>query len=141
MNESASIIEQINKTHEGLFPHYIGMELSNVSKEGVTGSLFIKKNLCNAYEIAHGGVIMTFADTLGAIGAFLNLEKNQKTTTIESKTNFFRPAPLGETIQATARLVNRSKSLMMWTTEVRSKDEKLIAVISQSQMIIQPFKQ
>ena len=43
-----------------------------------------------------GGALMAFADSLGAICAFLNLPQRAATTTIESKTNFFRGVSSGE---------------------------------------------
>jgi uncharacterized protein (TIGR00369 family) len=50
----------------------------------------------------HGGAIMAFADTLGAIGAFLNLPEGALTTTIESKTNFIGAAKEGTLVLAEA---------------------------------------
>ena len=38
----------------------------------------------------HGGALMALADTLGAACAYLNLPPGASTTTLESKTNFFR---------------------------------------------------
>ena len=39
--------------------------------------------------------MMALADSLGAYATVLNLSGGRWTTTIESKTNFFAPAPVG----------------------------------------------
>ena len=54
--------------------------------------LTVREELCTAGEIIHGGAIMAFADTIGALGTIMNLREGQGTTTLESKTNFFSPA-------------------------------------------------
>ena len=46
----------------------------------------------------HGGAVMAFADTLGALGTLANLTDGGRTATIESKTNFISAAPVGSRI-------------------------------------------
>ena len=43
----------------------------------------------------HGGCLMALADSVGAMCAFLNLPEGAGTSTIESKTNFFRALTAG----------------------------------------------
>ena len=87
-------------------------------------------------DILHGGAIMSVADNLGAIGAFLNLPPNARTSTVESKTNFLKAAKLGETVTGVSRLVNKGRTLMLWQTELHDSQDRLIAVVSQSQIIL-----
>jgi acyl-coenzyme A thioesterase PaaI-like protein len=49
---------------------------------------------------------MAFADTLGAMGTIVNLPQGAGTTTIESKTNFVAPAPVGTRIVGEATQAN-----------------------------------
>ena len=79
---------------------------------------------------------MAFADTMGAICAFLNLPPNSRTTTIESKTNMIRPGRLGEALTAKSKLLNKGRTLMLLYTEVQNSQEQLVAVVIQTQMII-----
>ena len=82
--------------------------------------------------------IMAFADNLGAVCASLNLEPGTGTTTTESKTNFLRPAPLGEKVTATSRLLNKGRTLMLFQAELRDTRDRLIAIVSQSQIVLRP---
>ena len=43
----------------------------------------------------HGGFLMAFADTLGAMGTVMNMPEGAQTSTIESKTNFLSAAKTG----------------------------------------------
>ena len=54
---------------------------------------------------------MAFADSLGAIGAVLNLREGTRTTTLESKTNFLGSARVGETITGEATPLQRRPPL------------------------------
>ena len=73
-----------------MLPGYLGMQVIKATTEEIVGTVEIKKNLCTIGNVAHGGAIMAFADTMGAICAFLNMPPNSRTTTIESKTNLIR---------------------------------------------------
>jgi len=117
-------------------PGHLGMKFTAASPQEVAGELTVAEHLCTIGGILHGGAIMAFADTLGAVGAFLNLPAGARTSTVESKTNFLRPAPIGETVSGVSRLVHKGRTLMLWQTEIRDSRQRLIAVVSQSQIVI-----
>src|SRR5438045_6006834 len=48
------------------------------------------------------------SDALGAVGGVLNLAPGTHTTTLESKTNFFRGAPVGSTVDRKSTRLNSS---------------------------------
>jgi 1,4-dihydroxy-2-naphthoyl-CoA hydrolase len=79
---------------------------------------------------------MAFADTLGAIGAVMNLGEGQWTTTIESKTNFFRGAPVGSTITGESTPLHVGRRSSVWQTRITGAEGKLMALVTQSQMVL-----
>ena len=90
---------------------------------------------CTLGGIAHGGAIMSFADTLAAAAAFISLPAEARgTTTVESKTNFVASAPAGSTVIGRATLIHRGKKTQIWQTLVATEDEKLVALIVQTQI-------
>ena len=131
-----TIAEQIRESIRGLLPDHLGIVVDTVTTGEVVGHLTVATHLCTSGEILHGGTIMALADTLGAVGAFVNLPPGARTSTVESKTNFVRAARLGETVTATSRLINKGRTLMLWQTEVRNAEGKLIALVTQSQIIM-----
>ena len=131
-----AIVEQIQAAMAEQLPGHLGTVLDSATPDCVTGHLKIDEHHCTSGHIAHGGTVMALADTLGAVGAFLNLDPGQRTTTVESKTNFLAPTPMGDTLSAESRLVNRGRRLMLWQTELRRGDGRLVAVVSQSQMVL-----
>jgi uncharacterized protein (TIGR00369 family) len=135
------IIKMIQEVHSNLLPGYLGMQVIKATAEEVVGTLEIKENLCTIGEVAHGGAIMAFADTMGAICAFLNMPPNSRTTTIESKTNLIRPSKLGETLTARCKLLNKGRTLMLLYTEVQDSQGKLVAVVIQTQIVIRSHQE
>ena len=79
---------------------------------------------------------MAFADTLGAVGAVLNLGESQWTTTLESKTNFFRGAPVGSTVTGTATPLHVGRRSSVWQTWITDDAGRLMALVTQTQMVL-----
>src|ERR1051326_1750602 len=118
------------------FPRLIGVEITEAGRAAVRGRIVVKAELCTASHIMHGGAIMAFADTLGAIGAFLNLPEGALTTTLESKTNFIGSAKEGTTILAESTPLHIGRRSSVWTTKMTREDGKLVAVVTQTQMVL-----
>jgi 1,4-dihydroxy-2-naphthoyl-CoA hydrolase len=114
----------------------LGIEIVEASKTVVRGRLKVRPEICTSGHILHGGAIMAFADTLGATGAFLNLPDGAGTTTIESKTNFISGAKEGSTVTAESTPLHVGRRTSVWQTKIMREDGKLVAVVTQSQMVL-----
>ena len=132
MATTASIQEVLNP----LFPGLMGIQLMEVTPERVVATMEVRPDLCTTGKVLHGGAIMAFADTLGAVATIANLPKDTRTTTIESKTNFLRAAPEGSRITAECTAFHRGKTTMVWQTQIKTDTGKLCAVVTQTQLVI-----
>ena len=131
-----SAIAVIQELIKPLFPGLMGMQLTEVTPERIIASMEVRPELCTVGEILHGGALMAFADTLGGIATFVNLERGARTTTIESKTNFLGAMPVGTRIIGECTPLHRGKTTMVWQTRVKSENGKLCAVVIQTQMVL-----
>jgi uncharacterized protein (TIGR00369 family) len=129
-------VEALNAQFKNLLPGLLGLEISEAGPEKVVGRLTVRPELCTIGGILHGGAVMALADTLGAVGAFLNLPPNARTTTLESKTNFLGAAPVGSTVVAECTAVHLGKTTSVWQTSIRREDGKLLALVTQTQLVI-----
>ena len=120
----------------GLFSDLSGLTLVQAEPDRVVATLRVRPDLCTAGGILHGGAIMAFADTLGAVATVLNIPESAGTATIESKTNFFRPAPVETTVTGTTTPLNKGRRTQTWETRVTSAEGKLVAVVTQTQMVL-----
>jgi uncharacterized protein (TIGR00369 family) len=131
-----SAIAVIQEVIKPLFPGLMGMQLKEVNPERIIASMEVRPDLCTVGEILHGGALMAFADTLGGIATFVNLERGARTTTIESKTNFLGAMPVGTRVIGECIPLHRGKTTMVWQTRVTSENGKLCAVVIQTQMVL-----
>ena len=134
MNLSASIQERV----KGLLPDLLGIEFTDVTPEKTVARLTVRKDLCTIGDNLHGGAIMAFADTLGATAAILNMPQGSRTTTIESKTNFIGGAALGTRVTGESVPVHKGRTTVVCQTTVRSEAGKLVALVTQTQLVIGP---
>jgi 1,4-dihydroxy-2-naphthoyl-CoA hydrolase len=132
VHSPASIQEMLGP----LFPGLMGMQLTEVNQERVVGTLKVRPDLCTVGNTVHGGALMAFADTLGAVGTFVNLPEGKRTTTVESSTKFIGAARVGSTITGECTAFHRGKTTMVWQTVIKSEDGKLCAVVTQTQVVL-----
>jgi len=137
LDETAAVAA-LQAAGSGLLPEVLGVTFVTASRERVVATLRVRDDLCTVGGILHGGAIMAFADTLGACATALNLPGGAGTTTIESKTNFVAPAPTGSTVRGECTAVHRGRRTMVWQTRVTNADDRLVALVTQTQMVLLP---
>jgi uncharacterized protein (TIGR00369 family) len=115
----------------------LGIEILEAGQSRVVARLTVRDEICTSGGILHGGAFMTLADTVGAVGASLNLRPGDNTTTIESKTNFLGSAAVGAVITAEALPVHVGRRSSVWQTRITSETGKLLALVTQTQLVIQ----
>ena len=118
-------------------PHAValGMDLTAADAAGVAGTLAWAPERCTIGGLLHGGVLMAFADSLGAICAFLNLPPGAGTSTIESKTNLFRGVRDGVVV-GVSRPLHVGRTTIVVQTEIRNEADKLVSLTIQTQAVL-----
>jgi uncharacterized protein (TIGR00369 family) len=118
------------------FARLMGVTIVSVAPDLVVGELVVRDDLCTRPAVLHGGAYMAFADTVGAVATVANLPDGMTTTTIESKTNFFAPIPLGDTARAECSALHKGRTTMVWQTKITRRDGKLAALVTQTQLVM-----
>ena len=119
------------------FAKLLGIEITRRDKDHVAAKMLVRLELCTAGGFVHGGALMAFADSVGALATVLNLpEEAQGTTTIESKTNFLRGVKAGDTVESTTTPIHIGRRTHVWQTRLETGDGKLVALVTQTQMVL-----
>jgi 1,4-dihydroxy-2-naphthoyl-CoA hydrolase len=115
----------------------LGIEVTSASPDEASGTMPWRADLCTSAGVMHGGALMAFADTLGAVCASRNLPDGAFTTTIESKTNFFRAMTSG-VVHGTTKPLHVGRRTIVVQTDLRRDDGKLAAQVTQTQAVLLP---
>ena len=119
------------------FSRLIGVRVDSATADRIVARLEVTEELCTTGGILHGGAAMAFADSLGAIGAFLTLPEGAGgTTTIESSTKFLGGAPVGSTLIGETEPVKIGRKLSVWQTRIRTAEGRDVALVIQTQLIL-----
>ena len=113
----------------------LGVRLTRVTRKRITAEMPIAPKHLNRSGRVNGGALMAFADALGATGTVANLPEGQRTTTLESKTNFFA-AGEGPMLKGVSKPLHIGRTTMVWQTTIRNADGRLVAVVTQTQMVL-----
>ena len=119
------------------FAKLLGIRFLSATMECVTAEMKVRDDLCTRPAVLHGGAMMALADTLGGCATSLNLRDGASTTTLESKTNFLAPAMVGTIVRVECVAIHRGRRTMVWQTRVTSETGKLLAIVTQTQMVLQ----
>jgi 1,4-dihydroxy-2-naphthoyl-CoA hydrolase len=131
-------LNAIQQVMEPLLPGLMGVQLSVVEPDRVVATMKVRPELCTTGDSLHGGAFMAFADTLGAVGTFMNLAPGKRTTTLNSSTQFIAGAKVGSTVTGESTPLHRGKTTSVWQTRITSEEGRLCAVVTQTQLVLGP---
>ncbi|CAN5472090.1 PaaI family thioesterase [soil metagenome] len=112
-----------------------GVRLEAASRDEVRGTLEWSADRCTIGGALHGGAVMTLADSVAAICAFLNLPEGASTSTIESKTNFFRGVRSGA-VHVVSRPLHVGRRTIVVQSDLRDDADKRVAIVLQTQAVL-----
>jgi len=135
MNDEKVDVGRLSAQWKGTLVELLGIEFIELAPERVLATLAIRDDLRTVGGALHGGTLMAFADTVGAVATVLNLPVGAGTTTLESKTNFFAAGRSG-TVRAEATPLHRGKRTMVWQTRVTDESGRLLSLTIQTQMVL-----
>jgi len=135
MSEENMDVSRLTALWKGTLVELLGIEFVELAPERVLATLAIRDDLRTVGGALHGGTLMAFADTMGAVATVLNLPPGAGTTTLESKTNFFAAGRSGA-VRAETTPLHRGKRTMVWQTRVTDESGRLLSMTIQTQMVL-----
>ena len=131
----AACAAEIDLVLQGGMPQGFGVRVLSLTRKKVSGEMRIKPMHRDHEGNVSSGVIMAFADTLGAIGAVVVRPPRHRGGTIESKTNFFSAAT-GPVLSAVSIPLHIGGTTTVWETTLRNPDGRVVAIVTQTQIMV-----
>jgi len=116
------------------FTKVLGLSVLEGTAERVVARAQWAPERCTGGDVLHGGFLMAAADSVGAACAAFNLPQGAATSTIESKTNFFRAVTAGA-LRIEAAPVHVGRSTIVVQTDITREDGKLVTRTLQTQAV------
>ncbi|MBV8839558.1 MAG: PaaI family thioesterase [Alphaproteobacteria bacterium] len=123
------------------FAHFLGIKLISVTPDRLEAELTVREEFKNRGGVMHGGAVMAYADSVGGTISHAILEPGQRSTTIDSKTNFFAGIPIGDVARAETITLHRGRSTIVVQTRITRGDGRLAAMVTQTQMVLSPKRE
>ena len=98
------------KTIEGKFAAHIGPYFHKRKFPNTIFGTYIENYQSNLNEVAHGGFLMAYADSVGGFFAYNTVKKGIVTINLNSQ--FIRPAPVGSWLEASGKVKKYGKRLV-----------------------------
>jgi 1,4-dihydroxy-2-naphthoyl-CoA hydrolase len=116
------------------FAAHLGLVVDEAGADRVIARLAWAPHLCTTAGLMHGGVLMSLADTVGAIVTFLGLPEGATTATITSTSQMFRPVS-GGTVRAVGVPLHRGRTTVTAQTSLYDSEHRLVAQTTQIQVV------
>ena len=135
MADPQDVVAMINANLGG-WNTAMGLRFTKVTPEECVGELVIAAQHRQPYGIVHGGVHMGIIEAACSTGAaVVAFARNQSVVGLENSTSFVTAVRDG-TLTVTATPVTRGRRTQVWQTRLESDAGKLIAVVTQTQMVL-----
>ena len=121
-------IEEVNETCRSTMAEHLGIRITEVGSEYLKGSMPVDERTRQPAGILHGGASVALAETLGSIGGWLCIDRDQQVCAgLEINANHIRQVRSGE-IEGVARPLHVGKQTQVWEIRISQEDGKLVCV-------------
>ncbi|MBO9199596.1 MULTISPECIES: hydroxyphenylacetyl-CoA thioesterase PaaI [Niastella] len=119
---TAIIDAMMNKDY---FSQWLGIERLEERDGFCKLQMMVRREMCNGFEIAHGGISYSFADSALA---FASNSHGRQAVSIETSISHIKPLKAGDIITATAEEKSRSNKIAIYDVRVEKENGELVAL-------------
>lgn len=124
----AHSLEELNALNEGTLAAQLGMEMTEIGRDFVSGRMPVDHRTAQPYGLLHGGASIALAETLGSLAAAMTVDP-ASTLVVgqEINANHIRAVREGH-VTGTARPVHLGGRSQVWSIEVVDPAGRLVCI-------------
>lgn len=107
------------------FSKLLKMRVEALKEGSCTVSMKVNPELVNGFQIAHGGITYSLADSALA---FASNSRGVKCVSIETSISHVRPVQINDNLYATCIEMHRGRKIGVYQVEVLNHEHKLVAL-------------
>lgn len=136
MNHPTRDITQINAWSKNTLGEHLGIEITEVGEQTISGRMPVDRRTHQPMGLLHGGASVALAETLGSIGAALQVDLREKACVgLEINANHIKGVKSGYVVgKATALHVGRTTQV--WEIRITHEETGALVCISRITMAV-----
>ena len=111
--------------NQDAFSQWLGIEIIAIKKGSVELKLKIREEMTNGFNIAHGGIAFSLADSALA---FSSNTHNNQAVSVETSLGFSKPLQTGDVIRARSKELQLSNKFGRYLIELTNQKDESVAV-------------
>ena len=121
-------LEQIDAFQKNTMTDHLGIKITDYGNNYICGKMPVDHRTKQPYGLLHGGASVAFAETLGSIGAGMQIDyNNQSVVGIEINASHLKSIKKGW-VYGRAQPLRVGKTIQVWDINITDKDDNLICV-------------
>ena len=124
--DKKEILRQIEVFQKTTMPDPLGIEITDFGKNYIMGKMPVNDRTKQPYGLLHGGASAAFAETLGSIGAGMQIDfNNQSVVGIEINASHLKSIS-NDWVFGKAEPVRIGKKIQVWNIDITDEGNNLI---------------
>lgn len=121
-------LEQIEAFQKNTMTDHLGIKITDYGNNYICGKMPVDHRTKQPYGLLHGGASVAFAETLGSIGAGMQIDyNNQSVVGVEINASHLKSIKKGW-VYGRAQPLRVGKTIQVWDINITDKDDNLICV-------------
>ena len=124
--DKKEVLKQIAIFQKNTMTDHLGIEITDFDKFTIAGKMPVNDRTKQPYGLLHGGASAAFAETLGSIGAGMQIDYNKKSVVgIELNVSHLQSISNGW-VYGKAEAVRVGKKIQVWNIDIYDNNNTLI---------------
>ena len=119
-------LEQIEAFQKNTMTDHLGIKITDYGNNYICGKMPVDHRTKQPYGLLHGGASVAFAETLGSIGAGMQIDyNNQSVVGVEINASHIKSIKKGW-VYGRAQPLRVGKTIQVWDINITDKDDNFI---------------
>jgi 1,4-dihydroxy-2-naphthoyl-CoA hydrolase len=120
-------LEEVNKQAENTLVEYLGIEITEIGDDYVTGTMPVEWRTHQPFGILHGGASVVLAETLGSIAGNNAADENSACVGLGINANHLKKIREGKVV-GTASPVHIGRSTQVWDIRINNEANEPVCI-------------
>ena len=120
------IIDKIHNRSSSTMVGNLGIKITDIGENFVSGRMPVDERTMQPFGLLHGGASVALAETLGSVGAGMNIDRaSQSVVGIEINANHLKAVKRGW-VFGKANAIRIGRKIQVWEIDIKDENENFV---------------